>query len=94
MVSKGTGHGMYLHGSVQVDQECTLLFHSFRQVANIFFREVFKRHGLPRYIVSDRDNKFINAFWHELFRLSRIDLIPSTIYHPHRWEDRDSKQVD
>jgi hypothetical protein len=33
------------------------------QVANIFFREVFKLHGILRNIVSDWDNRFLNTFW-------------------------------
>jgi hypothetical protein len=53
------------------------------QVAELFFREVFELHGLSRYIVSDRDSKFLNAFWQELFRLVGTKLIPSTNYHPH-----------
>jgi hypothetical protein len=52
------------------------------QVAELFFREVFKLHGLPRNIVSDRDSRFIGTFWRELFRLVGIELTPSTSYHP------------
>jgi hypothetical protein len=37
------------------------------QVVELFFREVFRLHGLPRQIVSDRYGHFINAFWQELF---------------------------
>jgi hypothetical protein len=52
------------------------------QVAELFFREVFRLHGLPRQIVSDRDGRFISAFWQELFRLTGTELATSTSYHP------------
>jgi hypothetical protein len=52
------------------------------QVAELFFREVFKLHGLPRNIISDRDSWFIGTFWRELFRLMGKELTPSTSYHP------------
>jgi hypothetical protein len=52
------------------------------QVAELFFREVFRLHGLPRQIVSDRDGRFISAFWQELFRLVGTELATSTSYHP------------
>jgi hypothetical protein len=52
------------------------------QVAELFFREVFRLHGLPKNIVSDRDSQFIGMFWRELFRLVGIELTPSTNYHP------------
>jgi hypothetical protein len=52
------------------------------QVADIFFREVFRLHGLARYIVNDRDNRFLSAFWQALFRLSGTELTPSTSDHP------------
>jgi hypothetical protein len=32
------------------------------QIVKLFYREVFRFHGLPRQIVSDRDGRFINAF--------------------------------
>jgi hypothetical protein len=51
-------------------------------VAELFFREVFRLHGLPKYIVSDWDNRFLSAFWQELFRLVGTELTPSTSYHP------------
>jgi transposase InsO family protein len=54
---------------------------SAAQVAELFFREIFKLHGLPKTIVSDRDSKFMSTFWQELFRLVGIALTPSTSYH-------------
>jgi hypothetical protein len=52
------------------------------QVAELFFREVFRLHGLSRNIISDRDSRFIGTFWRELFRLVGTKLIPNTSYHP------------
>jgi hypothetical protein len=52
------------------------------QVAELFFREVFRLHELTRQTVSDRDGCFINAFWQEFFRLAGIELATSTSYHP------------
>ena len=52
------------------------------QVAELFFREVFRLHGLPKTIISDRDNRFMGGFWQKLFRLVGTELTPSTSYHP------------
>jgi hypothetical protein len=38
-------------------------------VAQIFMDQVFKLHGMPHYIVSNRNPTFTNNFWHELFKL-------------------------
>ena len=52
------------------------------QVAELFFREVLRLHGLPKTIISDRDNRFMGGFWQEIFRLVGTELTPSTSYHP------------
>jgi len=51
-------------------------------VARLFFDNIFKLHGLPETIVSDRDVTFTSLFWTELFRLSGTKLAFSTTYHP------------
>jgi hypothetical protein len=55
---------------------------SASKVANLFFREIFRLHGLPKTIVSDRDSRFMSTFWQDLFRLVGTTLTPSTSYHP------------
>ena len=52
------------------------------QVAKLFFREVFRLHGLPKSVVSDRDNIFLSAFWKELFKMMGKNLTPTKSYHP------------
>jgi hypothetical protein len=42
---------------------------SVAQVAELFFREVFRLHDLPKTIINDRDSSFMSTFWQELFRL-------------------------
>lgn len=51
-------------------------------VAQQFMDQVFKLHGLPQAIISDRDKIFTSAFWKELFKLVGVDLRMTTAYHP------------
>ena len=51
-------------------------------VAQSFMDHIFKLHGMPTSIVSDRDPVFTSNFWQELFRLQGTQLQLSISYHP------------
>jgi transposase InsO family protein len=51
-------------------------------VAQHFLNHVYKLHGLPSVIISDRDKVFTSALWKELFRLTETTLNMSSAYHP------------
>ena len=44
--------------------------------------QVFKLHGMPHSIVSDRNPTFTSNFWKELFKLQGTQLHLSTTYYP------------
>jgi transposase InsO family protein len=45
-------------------------------------KEVWKHHGTPWAVVSDRGPQFVAAFTRELYKLLGIKLATSTAYHP------------
>jgi hypothetical protein len=51
-------------------------------VAQAFMDQVYRLHGLPLSIVSDRDRIFTSSFWSELFKLAGVQLCRSSAYHP------------
>jgi hypothetical protein len=51
-------------------------------IANIFMKEIFILHGMPREIVSDRDTKSTSRFWKSLMASFETKLLFSTTYHP------------
>jgi hypothetical protein len=52
------------------------------QFADLFFKEVWRLHGLPTKIISDRDKLFISDFWRRLCSLLHIHPALSSSYHP------------
>ncbi|KAE9356664.1 hypothetical protein PF008_g3516 [Phytophthora fragariae] len=52
------------------------------QSATIFLDVVYRHHGLPTSIISDRDPRFTVALWTELFKLVGTRLKMSTASHP------------
>lgn len=60
------------------------LHHPFTaaSVAKVFMAQVYKLHGLPSAIVTDRDRVFTSQFWKELFSSADVQLQMSSAYHP------------
>jgi hypothetical protein len=50
--------------------------------ARLFLNNVWKLHGLPKRVISDRGPQFVASFTKELYRLLGIKLATSTAYHP------------
>jgi len=52
------------------------------QIANIFLRDIFRLHGIPKMIVLDRDEKFTSKFYKNLFKCFGTNFNFSSAFHP------------
>jgi len=60
----------------------TLTTTSAAGTARLFVQNVWRHHGLPRKVVSDRGPQFVAEFTREVYRMLGIKLAATTAYHP------------
>jgi len=53
-----------------------------QETGRLFFTHVFKHHGLPKDIISDRDPKFTSKFWRALWKRMGSELKMNTSSRP------------
>ncbi|MBW0505775.1 hypothetical protein O181_045490 [Austropuccinia psidii MF-1] len=51
-------------------------------LAHLFIKNIFSKHGLPSRIVTDRGSLFFSSFWTNLCQQLKISRDLSTAYHP------------
>jgi hypothetical protein len=52
------------------------------KVAEVFVDNIYRLHGLPQSLVSDRDPIFTSTFWQSVFRAMGTQMKLSTTNHP------------
>ena len=52
------------------------------EAAQIYIQHIWKHHGLPHRVVSDRGPQFVAEFTKEIYQLLGIKLAATTVYHP------------
>jgi hypothetical protein len=52
------------------------------RIADLFFKEIIRLHGVPNTIVSNHDTKFLSHFWRSLWAKLGTKLLFSTTCHP------------
>jgi hypothetical protein len=62
---------------IHVKSTCKALY-----IANIFMKEIFRLHDMPREIIADIDTKFTSSFWKSLMAGFETKFLFRTTYHP------------
>ena len=50
--------------------------------ANLFYKHIWKHHGFPESVVSDRGTQFVAEFWREVCNRTDTKILLSTAWHP------------
>lgn len=53
---------------------------STQEVVTLFIDNIWKLHGMPQAIVSDRDSKFVSGFWSQVFETVGTKLKMTVAY--------------
>ena len=53
-----------------------------KDIAWLFYEHIIRLHGVPEVIISDRDVRFNNTMWKELFTRMGTEIRLTTAYHP------------
>lgn len=53
-----------------------------KQIADVFCKNIYKLHGFPKVIVSNRDVRFKGKIWKDFCHQAGISLNMSSAYHP------------
>ena len=56
--------------------------HKAADITGVFLKEIFRLHGVPKMVISDRDVKFTSNFWKSLFVGLETRINFNTSYHP------------
>ncbi|OJT02036.1 Retrovirus-related Pol polyprotein from transposon 17.6 [Trametes pubescens] len=87
--SSETRNGSYDMICVIIDQLTSMVHlvptqqtYGAAEMAEVVFDAVYKLHGLPERIISDRDTLFTSIFWRRLHELLGTELRLSSAYHP------------
>ena len=51
-------------------------------IVDIFMKEIFRLHGIPKTLITNRDAKFTSKFWMSLKKGMDTKMNFSTTYHP------------
>lgn len=52
------------------------------ETAKLFIDNIYRYHGLPKDIISDRGTQFVSRFWRTLFKILKVDIKLSSAFHP------------
>jgi hypothetical protein len=52
------------------------------KIAQVFRHTWYRNHGMPRVIITDRDQRFVGSFWQAFFESVGTELKFSTSFHP------------
>ena len=51
------------------------------EIVRLFINNIYKYHGVPNDIISDRGTQFTSKFWQSLFKILQVEIKLSLAYH-------------